>query len=158
MKNGNEKVKASLSIPKIAVLGIIITVLAIGGGALGSFITSGKAAEIWKSREEKPEKRIIVPYSEFLINLKPLETIEDSFLRVEMSFSVGSEEDQLMLTAQEAKIRDGIITVLRGKNRETIFSDTEGNLLIKDEIKNKVNQILNDSVVNEVYITNIVMQ
>ena len=154
----NEKEKSSFSIPKIVLLGIVIGILAIGGGALGSFVTSGKAAEIWESREEKPEKRIIVPYSEFLINLKPLTAIEESFLRVELSFSVASEENQTLLAGQEAKIRDGIITVLRGKTRETIFSETEGNLIIKEEIKNKVNQMLDDSIVKEVFVTNIVMQ
>lgn len=154
----NEKGKAASTLPKLIGLSVLVAVLAIGGGALGSMITSGQAAEIWAAREEKPEKRIIVPYSEFLINLKPETALEDSFLRVELSFSVASEENEQLLSAQEAKIRDSIITVLRGKTRETIYSETDGNLVIKEEIKNKVNQLLNDSVVKEVYITNIVMQ
>lgn len=154
----NEKKNQGLTMQKMIFIGIFVVILAVGGGMLGSALTSGKAAEFLAAAEEEPEEQIIVPYSEFLINLRPVTNNERSFLRIEFSFLVNSVENEEKLLEHEARIRDGIITVLRKNTSGTIFEETEGNLRLKQDVEERINQTLGEEVVKEVYVTNIVMQ
>lgn len=154
-----KKEQTGLSIPKIILVGVVIAVLGIGGGALGSLLTSEQAmAFIQQSEKEEKIEYTSVPYSEFLINLKPLGHNDKSFLRIEFTFSVASEENAALLTAEEAKVRDTVISLLRKKTSKTIFSETDGNLSIKHEVKEQLNQLLGGSVIEEVFVTDMVMQ
>lgn len=154
-----KKEKTGLSLPKMILVGVIIAVLGIGGGALGSLLTSEQAmAFIKPSEEEEKIEYTSVPYSEFLINLKPLGHNDKSFLRIEFTFSVVGEENVALLAAEEAKARDTVISLLRKKTSETIFSETDGNLSIKHEVKDQLNQLLGGSIIEEVFVTDMVMQ
>ena len=55
-------------------------------------------------------------------------------------------------------MRDAIISVLRNKSTANIFDESEGVLVIKQEIISKINQSLGSEVASDLYITNIVMQ
>ncbi|WP_373710507.1 flagellar basal body-associated protein FliL, partial [Jeotgalibaca porci] len=101
---------------------------------------------------------IKVPYSEFLINLKPLTQNDKSFLRMAFTFAVADEEKETILLEEEAKVRDTIIALLRKKTSESVFNEENSNLTIKQEVEEQVNQLLGDSVVEEVFITDMVMQ
>ena len=153
----NQKEKSPLSIQKLIVLGIAMLVLAIGGGVLGSAIASGKAAELLVSTKEEEKERIIVPSEEFLLNLTPT-NLKNNFLKIEFSFLVTNAENEAKLTEEEAMIRDAIITSLRKKTALTVFEEAEGELVIKEELRTQINQILGAEIVEEIFVTNIVMQ
>lgn len=154
-----KKEKTGLSVPKIILIGLVMAILGVGGGALGSFLTSDKAlAFIQQAEEEEPVVYTAVPYSEFLINLKPTAKNDKSFLRIAFTFSVAGEENATYLTDNEAKIRDAIIALLRQKTAETIFAEAEGALIIKEEIKAQMNQLVGNDSVKEVFVTDMVMQ
>lgn len=157
-----DKQKKGFTLWKAILLGVVVALFAVIGGAFGSLITSGNAAEIIQnfSREEKeePEERLTVPYEEFLVNLKPVTTNDKSFLRVEFAFSVADQQAEALLTEKGPLVRDTIISVLRSHTRETIFTEAEGNLVLKTDLLSALNQVLNGDVIKDIYITNIVMQ
>lgn len=153
-----KKEKTGMNAPKMIILGVVVAILGVGGGALGSYLTSDQAKAFMQPSEPEEKIYIKVPYSEFLINLKPLTQNDKSFLRIAFTFAVADEEKETILLEEEAKVRDTIIALLRKKTSESVFNEENSNLTIKQEVEEQVNQLLGDSVVEEVFITDMVMQ
>lgn len=146
------------NIPRLILIAVIIVALMIGGGAIGSLITTGKAKEWITSFNKKEVETILVPQAEFLVNLQSNDGSLDDFLKIEMSVETTGEENGTVLTEKAAIVRDAIISVLRNKSTANIFDESEGVLVIKQEIISKINQNLGSEVASDLYITNIVMQ
>ncbi|WP_319469841.1 flagellar basal body-associated FliL family protein [uncultured Trichococcus sp.] len=146
------------NVPRLVLIALLLVALMIGGGTIGSLITTGKAKEWITSFNKKEVESILVPQEEFLVNLKSNDGSPDDFLKIEMSIETIDEEKGAILTEKAAIVRDAIISVLRNKSTETIFDEAEGVLVIKQEIISKINQNLGSDVASELYITNIVMQ
>lgn len=153
VKNNN-----GLTFPKLIILALLVGVLAIGGGVIGSMVSSGKIQEFFNKEEEVVVEKITVPFSEFLLNLKPVSENDNSYLRIEFSFLVTSAEDEEALLAEEAVVRDTVIAILREKTRATIFSEENGSLTVKEEIKAAINDVMGRDVVADIYVVNMVMQ
>lgn len=153
VKNNN-----GLTFPKLIILALLVGVLAIGGGVIGSMVSSGKIQEFFNKEEEVVVEKITVPFSEFLLNLKPVSENDNSYLRIEFSFLVTSAEDEEALLAEEAVVRDAVIAILREKTRATIFSEENGSLTVKEEIKAAINDMMGRDVVADIYVVNMVMQ
>lgn len=153
VKNNN-----GLTFPKLIILALLVGVLAIGGGVIGSMVSSGKIQEFFNKEEEVVVEKITVPFSEFLLNLKPVSENDNSYLRIEFSFLVTSAEDEEALLAEEAVVRDAVIAILREKTRATIFSEENGSLTVKEEIKAAINDVMGRDVVADIYVVNMVMQ
>jgi len=146
------------NVPRLILIAVILVALMIGGGTIGSLITTGKAKEWITSFNKKEVESILVPQEEFLVNLKSNDGSLDDFLKIEMSVETTDEENGTILTEKAAIVRDAIISVLRNKSTDNIFDEAEGVLVIKQEIISKINQNLGSDVASELYITNIVMQ
>lgn len=153
VKNNN-----GLTFPKLIILALLVGVLAIGGGVIGSMVSSGKVEEFFNKEEEVVVEKITVPFSEFLLNLKPVSENDNSYLRIEFSFLVTSAEDEEALLAEEAVVRDAVIAILREKTKATIFSEENGSLTVKEEIKTAINDMMGRDVVADIYVVNMVMQ
>ncbi|QII81977.1 flagellar basal body-associated FliL family protein [Jeotgalibaca arthritidis] len=153
VKNNN-----GLTFPKLIILALLVGVLAIGGGVIGSMVSSGKIQEFFNKEEEVVVEKITVPFSEFLLNLKPVSANDNSYLRIEFSFLVTSAKDEEALLAEEAVVRDTVIAILREKTRATIFSEENGSLTVKEEIKAAINDVMGRDVVADIYVVNMVMQ
>lgn len=153
VKNNN-----GLTFPKLIILALLVGVLAIGGGVIGSMVGSGKIQEFFNKEEEVVVEKITVPFSEFLLNLKPVSENDNSYLRIEFSFLVTSAEDEEALLAEEAVVRDAVIAILREKTKATIFSEEDGSLTVKEEIKTAINDVMGRDVVADIYVVNMVMQ
>lgn len=153
VKNNN-----GLTFPKLIILALLVGVLAIGGGVIGSMVSSGKVEEFFNKEEEVVVEKITVPFSEFLLNLKPVSENDNSYLRIEFSFLVTSAEDEEALLAEEAVVRDAVIAILREKTKATIFSEENGSLTVKEEIKAAINDMMGRDVVADIYVVNMVMQ
>jgi flagellar FliL protein len=153
-----ERQTKKLNFPKVLLMVVGLVVLMVGGGIAGSLFTSGKASEIVSGISKKEEQNITVPQDEFLINLKTGAEGKKSYLKIELSLSTLSQDNEVVLTENSAQVRDAIIGVLRNKTSDNIFDEAEGTLVIKNEIIAQVNQKLGTEVVSDVYVTNIVMQ
>ena len=79
-------------------------------------------------------------------------------MKIEMSVETTDEDNGAILTEKAAIVRDAIISVLRNKSTANIFDESEGVLVIKQEIISKINQSLGSEIASDLYITNIVMQ
>lgn len=152
------KLPKKQSVPRLILIAVLLVVLMVGGGMVGSLITTGKAKEWITGFNKKEAVSILVPQEEFLINLKSNDGSLDDFLKIEMSVETTDEDNEAILTEKAAIVRDAIISVLRNKSTENIFDESEGALVIKQEIISKINQSLGSEVASELYITNIVMQ
>jgi flagellar FliL protein len=146
------------NVPKLILIAVILVALMIGGGTIGSLITTGKAKEWITSFNKKEVESILIPQEEFLVNLKSNDGSLNDFLKIEMSVETTGEENGTILTEKAAIVRDAIISVLRNKSAANIFDESEGVLVIKQEIISKINQSLGSEVASDLYITNIVMQ
>ncbi|MDB6353473.1 flagellar basal body-associated FliL family protein [Trichococcus sp. K1Tr] len=146
------------NVPRLVLIAVILVALMIGGGTIGSLITTGKAKEWITSFNKKEVETILVPQAEFLVNLQSNDSSLDDFLKIEMSVETTGEENGTILTEKAAIVRDAIISVLRNKSTANIFDESEGVLVIKQEIILKINQSLGSEVASDLYITNIVMQ
>lgn len=146
------------SIPKLVLIAVILMVLMVGGGMIGSLMTNGPATEWIANFNKKDAESILVPQEEFLVNLKSNDGSLDDFLKIEMSVETTDEDNGAILTEKAAIVRDAIISVLRNKSTANIFDESEGVLVIKQEIISKINQSLGSEIASDLYITNIVMQ
>jgi flagellar FliL protein len=146
------------SIPRLILIAVILVILMIGGGTIGSLITTGLGKELITSFNKKEVESILVPQEEFVVNLKSNDGNLDDFLKIEMSIETIDAEHETILTEKAAIVRDAIISVLRNKSTANIFDESEGVLVIKQEIISKINQSLGSEVASDLYITNIVMQ
>lgn len=146
------------SIPRLILIAVILVILMIGGGTIGSLITTGLGKEWITSFNKKEVESILIPQEEFLVNLKSNDGSLNDFLKIEMSVETTGEENGTILTEKAAIVRDAIISVLRNKSAANIFDESEGVLVIKQEIISKINQSLGSEVASDLYITNIVMQ
>lgn len=146
------------NVPRLILIAVILVALMIGGGTIGSLITTGKAKEWITGFNKTEEVSILVPQEEFLVNLKSNDGSLDDFLKIEMSVETTDEDNGAILTEKAAIVRDAIISVLRNKSTANIFDESEGVLVIKQEIILKINQSLGSEVASDLYITNIVMQ
>lgn len=146
------------SIPKLVLIAVILMVLMVGGGMIGSLMTNGLATEWIANLNKKDAESILVPQEEFLVNLKSNDGSLDDFLKIEMSVETTDEDNGAILTEKAAIVRDAIISVLRNKSTANIFDESEGVLVIKQEIISKINQSLGSEIASDLYITNIVMQ
>lgn len=146
------------SVPRLILIAVTLVILMIGGGTIGSLITTGLGKEWITSFNKKEVESILIPQEEFLVNLKSNDGNLDDFLKIEMSVETTGEENGTILTEKAAIVRDAIISVLRNKSAANIFDESEGVLVIKQEIISKINQSLGSEVASDLYITNIVMQ
>ena len=145
-------------IPKLVLIAVILMVLMVGGGMISSLMTNGLATEWIANLNKKDAESILVPQEEFLVNLKSNDGSLDDFLKIEMSVETTDEDNGAILTEKAAIVRDAIISVLRNKSTANIFDESEGVLVIKQEIISKINQSLGSEIASDLYITNIVMQ
>lgn len=146
------------SVPRLVLIAVILVVLMVGGGMVGSLITTGTAKEWITGFNKKEAVSILVPQEEFLVNLKSNDGSLDDFLKIEISVETTDEDNEAILTEKSAIVRDAIISVLRNKSAANIFDESDGVLVIKQEIIAKINQSLGSEVASDLYITNIVMQ
>lgn len=155
MENETSKPKNKLKPILIAV--VILLVLTIGT-LLGIGFSTGKIQEVTATMFDSSEE-ITVPLDQFLVNLTPGESNRDQYLQIELSIFSAQKDAEATLTERMPQVRDAVITVLRNKTSDSLYATTEdGTLVIKNEIKEKINQEIGTSLVNDIYITNVVTQ
>ncbi len=65
-----KKEKTGMNAPKMIILGVVVAILGVGGGALGSYLTSDQAKAFMQPSEPEEKIYIKVPYSELFNYLK----------------------------------------------------------------------------------------
>lgn len=149
---------------------MILLVLLLGGGLgaayylgfLDGFIGKDEAAEGGAGGGAKAKQdqtgavattRVKLPT--FLVNL--YDPLGRRYVSLDVELELISPEVSKEIEAQNARIRDALILLLSSKTY-TELSTQEGKHILRNEILDRINQILNGSKVVRVYYTNFVIQ
>lgn len=124
----------------------------------GSFITGSTTSIV--SGKEVPEITIpeeTVALDEFLLNLEPKNN-KQNYIRLELSLSSKRKDGLKTINKNLDKIRDSIIHKVSRLSVEDVYNEEVGTSRMKDLLKQTLNEMFDDTIVHEVYITNIVVQ
>jgi len=152
----NEKNKG---INKNILFGVLaIPILVAVGVIIGGYYVKDNAQVVSGSEErEEVFEEVSVPLDEFVLNLEPTNNI-NRYIRFELSLSSTKEDGEEAINSNLNKIRDEIIHTVSRQSVEDIFDDESGSIMLKDVLKKAINEMLDDDIIHEVYITNIVVQ
>lgn len=148
---------------------LILLILLLGGGGfaaysfgvlndvLGIVDTEDGTADsnAAKGPEGAPPISNVVALPNFTVNL--LDPLGRHFLTLDIEVEVLSTAVIKELEAQKPRIRDSIIMLLSSKTYSEL-SAPEGKLLLKNEILDRINQILGGPKVVQVFFNNIVVR
>ena len=101
------------------------------------------------------EVGVMYPMDKFIVNL--LSDSGGRYLKISMNFELNTEELSAELDQKQPLIRDIVIRTLSGKTYEEI-STIRGKENLKDEIVAKINQVLTNGQVNNIFFTDFVIQ
>lgn len=128
-KDGKKK-----GIPKIAVIGLLVLVLAGGGFVAAKKLMGGK-----EKAPEAPKEGHVVALDEFLVNLADGAT----FFKCQISLGIAEGAPEKLVEEHMAAIRDTIIMTLTAKQPEEIGT-SEGKLKLKRELLDGLNRLLSE--------------
>lgn len=144
---------------------MILLVLLLGGGLgaayfmgfLDSFIGQGDGSEGGKpgqtqaQAQAKPSAKL----APLLVNL--YDPLGRRYVKVDIELELISPEVAKEVEVQNARIRDALITLLSSKTYQEL-STNEGKHILRNEILDRINQILNGPKVVRVFFTDFVIQ
>jgi flagellar protein FliL len=155
---------------KLAVIGLLALVVLGGGGwfaywkfiapegtpmipFMGSDTGEGAADGEEMMEEEGPGEIVTLPT--FLVNLA--DPLGRRYLKLTVEVEVLDEDVVEEVNMSEAKVRDAIILLLSSKSY-TDLASLESKILLKNEIVERLNQVLGGRKVKRVYFTEMVIQ
>ena len=148
---------------KLIVIVLGVLVLAIVGGAVGTYIGN----HFFAAKEAKPEaattekrsgEEITVPLKEFIINLAQEKGGATPYIKVEMSVLSNNPKNEEVINKNIPLIRDSVVNSLRQKKAEEILIEKAGFKNLKENLKKEINEDYGSELISEVYITNLVIQ
>lgn len=145
---------------------IIIAVVLIGLGVGGWFgyqmffaaPSDETAAEESAGDAGKPAENLegqLVPLPTFLVNLA--DPLGRRYLKLGVEVEVRDEDAQAALAKYEAKVKDTLLLLLSSKTYDGL-STMQAKVELKQEIADRLNQIIGNGGVLRVYITEMVIQ
>ncbi|WP_027108805.1 flagellar basal body-associated FliL family protein [Lacticigenium naphthae] len=131
---------------------LLVPLLLAGGVFIGmQYVQSAEGPE------EVVETKVAL--DEFIVNLEQGESSRnDSYVKLEITLMSYDEEVTAIIENNLPKVRDAVIHVVHKKTPNSLFTEEEGNLVIKQELKERINADLQEVVIEEVYVTNVLMQ
>lgn len=156
----------------VLILIVVLLVVLLVGGAVAAFFLLGSDNEQQAmsqpqqqstSQTERKVKRStdylsigpMYPMSEFIVNL--LSESGSRYLKVALDIELSSEELAPEMDKKKSLIRDIVIRSLSSKTFEEV-STMKGKDRLKDEIVTKLNDILADGQVKNIFFTDFVVQ
>jgi len=134
---------------------IIITIVAISWVLLPRFLKTSTEAKASKIDTNISTSVSTYALDDFIVNL--FHPSEDRFLRIKIELGLEGQDTQKEIEKKLPKIRDSLLMLLSSKSVEEI-STLQGKLILKNEIINRINSILNTGHVSEVYFTEFIIQ
>jgi len=162
--SGEEKKEGGSKLLLIVII-VLLLLLLIIGGLVAYFLLSGGDDEEQKEEPKKVEKKKkvsemteigpIYPLDRFIVNL--VSNNANRYLKCKIDLELDSPELQQEIDKKLPAIRDLIIRILSSKTVEEIQT-AKGKEKLKEEIKRKINQMLDTGEVRNVYFTEFVIQ
>ncbi|GAA0362055.1 hypothetical protein GCM10008932_13350 [Alkalibacterium iburiense] len=144
---------------KIILAIVSLIVILVTGIGIGSFLFSDSFENSFFSdfMTEAEASEVSVPLDQFIVNLST-ETSRQPVVRIEMTVTSTDESIQEVISEDIAKIRDAVIHTVSRETMDTILNESDGEFEIKEKVKNRINQVLGKDMIDDVYITNILLQ
>ncbi|MEN2994891.1 MAG: flagellar basal body-associated protein FliL [Thermodesulfovibrio sp.] len=162
IENEGEQSKEQVAKPKKKTKMLIIIVIAVlvlmAGAAAAYFFLISKAGQQDKTftiKNSKEVQGVNFALEPFVVNL--MDQGGSKYLKVSVQIELSNAKLLEQAKNKTPQIRDAIITLLTNKTSDELITP-EGKLLLKDEIKQRVTQILGEGTVINVYLTDFVMQ
>lgn len=145
----------------------VVLLLLVGGGAAAYWFLMGPGAAPDDATHEQAEAGVgpSTPKAEFIPEIVTLETfivnladpLGRRFLRMTLDVEVVNRDAVAAVQGSTSRIRDAIILLLAGKSFADLAS-MEGKITLKNEIVERLNQIVGGGRVSNVYFTEFVVQ
>ena len=119
------------------------------------FLASCGSVSDGKETPAKGEGAIMLPVDPLLTNL--LDGKSYRFMKLSLCLEISGPVQAEKTKARMAVVRDTVVTVVSFKSFRDILSP-EGKVQLKDELMMRFNQLLGERVVQDLYITDIIMQ
>ncbi|MBM7544702.1 flagellar basal body-associated FliL family protein [Periweissella beninensis] len=150
--------------PRWAIIIPLLLTVMVAAGIGGAFVISqynakntSPTAQSEAAASEAASKRRVIPLSRFIVNLASSGN-QDQYIRVSMSLIVASPEEKSALNKQMPLVRDSVITVLSQKKARDILDGGHKLNALKNQIKTAINNAYGAQIVEDVYITDLVVQ
>ncbi|NLN14072.1 MAG: flagellar basal body-associated FliL family protein [Tissierellia bacterium] len=137
-----------------AIIIVLLAAILIIVLAIGYLVVSDKNITIPNIFESDGEYTYVL--DEFVVNLKS-EDNSSSYLKIKIALMFTDEKDGEDLDSNVNKIRDIVISNLRARTAKELMENQSVELL-KEDIKEDINTSLNKMIVQDVYITDIIVQ
>ena len=149
--------------PMGMIIGIIVGLLALGGGGYYAYTTYFQEKPVEevpvegavKEVEESVNLGVMFPLDPFIVNLAGSKG--KRFLKVTISLELSTPEVHLELKENIQKITDSILVLLSSKSFEDVYS-VRGKFKLKDEVTTRVNRFLVVGHVKDAYFTEFIIQ
>ncbi|MFT9450924.1 flagellar basal body-associated FliL family protein [Liquorilactobacillus ghanensis] len=138
----------------------LVLILAIGGGIGGDMLANKLlnkpkvAKQVDTGGIASGEK--IVPMDKFLVNLAD-DGSSQKYISLNISLVVSSKKAK-QLKKNTALVRDSVINILRQKKESDILANANSVPSLKTELINNINQNYGQKIVEQIFITNLVIQ
>ena len=164
--SGKPDTAASGGRKKLMVMIAAVLVLLLAGGAAWYFLVykkaeaarqaeASKAAAIAKTVSEETQIGPMVEIKEFVVNIIGQDVAH--YVKASMSLELDREATLDEVNKRMPQIRDAILLLIGNKTYEEL-QDIQGKNQVKAEVKSKINSFLKTGKVNNVYLTDFVVQ
>ena len=150
---------------KVLIIIIVVVLLFMGTMGAGFFILWNKISQtvnqtqnnIAIPEEEVKEEKLgpIFSLGTLIVNLSG--SGGKRYLRTKIEFELNDEESLESITNKFPLVKDSILIILSGKKYEDI-STSEGKVNLREEIMLKLNEIMKEGSVKNIYFTEFVIQ
>ena len=138
----------------IGVIGILL--MTVSGVVIYSVVTETPIMVMAESFRSEPSEETLV-LEEFLVNLNSESGPSNQYLKIDIALEYRDSKNTEILTAAMPMIRNEIIVSLRDLRRETVLEE-ESIEAFKEQAKNAINARLEEEIVDEIYITNMIVR
>ena len=136
---------------------IAIPILVAIGVLAGSYLDGSTSIVRGDGMEEAAVPEVTVPLEEFLLNLEPSNN-SYNYVRLEVSLSSIRKDGEKTMNENLDKIRDSIIHTVCRLSIQDVYHEEAGTGKLKSTLKESLNNLFDDPIVHDVYITNIIVQ
>jgi flagellar FliL protein len=165
-ESGKPDTAASGGRKKLMVMIAAVLVLLLAGGAAWYFLVykkaeaarqaeASKAAAIAKTVSEETQIGPMVEIKEFVVNIIGQDVAH--YVKASMSLELDREATLDEVNKRMPQIRDAILLLIGNKTYEEL-QDIQGKNQVKAEVKSRINSFLRTGKVNNVYLTDFVVQ
>ena len=133
----------------------LLLLFAIGVG-IYSLATDTPIIDMVEALRPEPSEETLV-LEEFLVNLNSEAGATNQYLKINIALGYPGSGNTEVLTSAMPMIRNEILACLRELRRETVLEE-ESIEAFKEQAKNAINARLEEDLIEEIYITNMIVR